>query len=74
MPDTAAHLTLSPAQTAASRLRVHLERLGAAPDLARRVVPRADIEGRQYVYLPALPLDVIERLLDTLDGDVEATP
>lgn len=71
--DTPAHLTLSPAQAVTSDLRVRLRQLGAADQLAARIVPRSDIEGRPYVYIPALPLGLAERVLAILTADAEAT-
>lgn len=39
-----------------------LAALGADDDLLRRVLLRTDDGGRQYVSVPPLPVDLIERL------------
>ncbi len=69
MSDTPAHLTLSPAQATAAQVRGLLERLGADHSLIVRVMPRADIEGRPYICVPPLPLDIVQRLLAALTAD-----
>jgi len=74
MPDTTARIRMTHAQTVASGLRAQLQRLGVDHGTATRVVPWADIDGRPTIHLPALPLDVAERVLAILTADAEATP
>jgi hypothetical protein len=49
-------------------LRRVLSSLGAGDDLLRRVVLRADLDGRQYVNVPPLPLDIAAHLARLIPG------
>lgn len=60
-----------PAGTAAGRraaedLRRLLADLGAPDELLTRIVPWADLGDRGYVYVPPLPADVVQRLVQRL--------
>lgn len=62
--------TLPPAETTATavgqRAVADLQRLlhdlGAGPELLRGVCLRADLGGREYVYVPSLPVGIVEYL------------
>lgn len=51
-------------------LRALLRALGADPDLLRRIVLRTDVGDRQYVSVPPLPTDLVERLAQLRPGEV----
>lgn len=62
-PPSSTGLNLSNAQRTALELRHLLLDLGAPDELLRRVVPRADLVGGEYVYIPPLPVAVAQRLI-----------
>ena len=52
------------AQQAADALRSLLRDLGADDHLVKRIARWPDMGQRGYVYVPPLPVDVIERLVE----------
>lgn len=50
------------AAAAVAAVRALLTDLDAPPDLVRRVTTWSNLAGEEWVYIPALPLDVAQRL------------
>ncbi|MFJ2960497.1 hypothetical protein [Streptomyces sp. NPDC087270] len=73
MPD-ALRNDLSETRHASLALRRLLRELGADEALLRRVVPRSDERGADYVHIPPLPLDVAQHLIRLLPTPPAPTP
>lgn len=56
------------AQQAAADLRSLLRDLGADDHLVKRITRWPDLGQRGYVYVPPLPVDLIERLVAMHQG------
>lgn len=66
MPDRFDTTTWTRARRTALMLRQTLADRGVPDDLLRQIVPKSDLEGRQYVSLGTWPVDHVDRLLAAL--------
>ncbi|WP_435173323.1 hypothetical protein [Actinacidiphila sp. bgisy145] len=65
---------LTEAQHAALQLRTLLRALGAPEDRVQRVTPMGSLAGDDYVYMPPLPMEVVQHLVRLLPAPPEAEP